>query len=150
MAIKVIPLTEQDKEDFKQIQREIAFLADCNHPNVVRYLVRMPDSRGKSIRTCTANRFVTNCDNSTFSCAVWLTSTTLKGMSTEQDTWIKDSPKCVRPADFLSSVVVASLSALERTAAVKFGGEAHIMQEGKHDSFSRHLFALARKQATGP
>ncbi|MEW5309707.1 MAG: hypothetical protein WDW38_001571 [Sanguina aurantia] len=38
VAIKVIPLTEQDKEDFKQIQREIAFLADCNHPNVVRYL----------------------------------------------------------------------------------------------------------------
>lgn len=40
VAIKVIPLTEQDKEDFKQIQKEIAFLADCNHPNVVRYLVR--------------------------------------------------------------------------------------------------------------
>lgn len=44
VAIKVIPLTEQDKEDFKQIQREIAFLADCNHPNVVRYLVRQSPS----------------------------------------------------------------------------------------------------------
>ncbi|KAG2441081.1 hypothetical protein HXX76_003934 [Chlamydomonas incerta] len=38
VAIKVIPVTEQDREEFKQIQREVAFLADCNHPNVVRYL----------------------------------------------------------------------------------------------------------------
>jgi hypothetical protein len=40
VAIKVIPVTDQDREELKQIQREIAFLADCNHPNVVRYLVR--------------------------------------------------------------------------------------------------------------
>ncbi|KXZ43163.1 hypothetical protein GPECTOR_99g798 [Gonium pectorale] len=38
VAIKVIPLTEADREEFRTIQREIAFLADCNHPNVVRYL----------------------------------------------------------------------------------------------------------------
>lgn len=40
VAIKVIPLTEQDKEDFASIQKEIAFLSDCNHPNIVKYLVR--------------------------------------------------------------------------------------------------------------
>ncbi|GIM11358.1 hypothetical protein Vretimale_14891, partial [Volvox reticuliferus] len=38
VAIKVIPVTEEDREEFKQIQREINFLAECNHPNVVRYL----------------------------------------------------------------------------------------------------------------
>ena len=45
VAIKVIPVTEQDREEFKQIQREVAFLADCNHPNVVRYLVRQAGGR---------------------------------------------------------------------------------------------------------
>lgn len=39
VAIKVIPLTEQDNEDFATIQKEIAFLSDCNHPNIVKYLV---------------------------------------------------------------------------------------------------------------
>ncbi|GFR47257.1 hypothetical protein Agub_g8944, partial [Astrephomene gubernaculifera] len=38
VAIKIIPVTDQDREEFKQIQREIAFLSGCNHPNVVRYL----------------------------------------------------------------------------------------------------------------
>ncbi|EFJ44650.1 MAP kinase [Volvox carteri f. nagariensis] len=38
VAIKVIPVTDQDREELTQIQKEIRFLADCNHPNVVRYL----------------------------------------------------------------------------------------------------------------
>lgn len=39
VAIKVIPVLEHDVEEFKSIQKEIAFLSDCNHPNVVHYLV---------------------------------------------------------------------------------------------------------------
>jgi serine/threonine-protein kinase 24/25/MST4 len=40
VAIKIISfLTENDAEDLKQIQKEIEYLADCNHPNIVKYLV---------------------------------------------------------------------------------------------------------------
>ena len=39
VAIKVISLADQPAEDFKQIEKEIEFLAACDHPNVVRYLV---------------------------------------------------------------------------------------------------------------
>lgn len=39
VAIKVIPLTDTDAEELKSIQKEIAFLAECNHPNIVRYYV---------------------------------------------------------------------------------------------------------------
>ncbi len=38
VAIKVIPVGEQD--DIAEIQKEIDMLKECNHPNVVRYLVR--------------------------------------------------------------------------------------------------------------
>ena len=37
VAIKVIPVGEQD--DIAEIQKEIDMLKECNHPNVVRYLV---------------------------------------------------------------------------------------------------------------
>ena len=39
VAIKVISLVDQPPEDFRLIEKEIEFLASCNHPNVVRYLV---------------------------------------------------------------------------------------------------------------
>lgn len=39
VAIKVILLVDQPPEDFQLIEKEIEFLASCNHPNVVRYLV---------------------------------------------------------------------------------------------------------------
>ncbi len=35
MAIKIIPLTEQD--EISSIQKEIGMLRECNHPNVVKY-----------------------------------------------------------------------------------------------------------------
>lgn len=35
VAVKIIPLTEQDEMD--SIQKEIAMLRDCNHPNIVQY-----------------------------------------------------------------------------------------------------------------
>lgn len=38
VAIKVIQLGEGDK--IADIQKEISMLSECNHPNVVRYLVR--------------------------------------------------------------------------------------------------------------
>jgi serine/threonine protein kinase len=37
VAVKVIPLTEQD--EISSIQREVAVLRECNHPNVVKYYV---------------------------------------------------------------------------------------------------------------
>ncbi len=37
MAIKVIQLGEGDK--IADIQKEISMLSECNHPNVVRYIV---------------------------------------------------------------------------------------------------------------
>lgn len=37
VAVKVIPLG--DKDEVAEIQKEIAMLKECNHPNVVRYLV---------------------------------------------------------------------------------------------------------------
>ncbi len=39
VAIKVIPLLDTDREELQAIQREIQFLAGCNHPNIVKYLV---------------------------------------------------------------------------------------------------------------
>jgi serine/threonine protein kinase len=41
VAIKIISLTENDLDDLKQIQKEIEYLADCNHPNIVKYLVSL-------------------------------------------------------------------------------------------------------------
>ena len=40
VAVKVIPLG--DKDEVAEIQKEIAMLKECNHPNVVQYLVRLP------------------------------------------------------------------------------------------------------------
>lgn len=39
MAIKVIQLGEGDK--IADIQKEISMLSECNHPNVVRYIVSL-------------------------------------------------------------------------------------------------------------
>ena len=39
VAIKVISLADSDQEDLEQIEKEIQFLRDCSHPNVVKYLV---------------------------------------------------------------------------------------------------------------
>jgi serine/threonine protein kinase len=41
VAIKIIPLTDTDADELAAIQREIQFLAGCNHPNIVKYLVRV-------------------------------------------------------------------------------------------------------------
>lgn len=38
VAVKVIPLGDSD--EVAEIQKEIAMLKECNHPNVVQYLVR--------------------------------------------------------------------------------------------------------------
>ena len=38
VAIKVIQLGEDDR--IMDIQKEISMLSECNHPNVVRYMVR--------------------------------------------------------------------------------------------------------------
>ncbi len=38
VAVKVIPLG--DKDEVLEIQKEIEMLKECNHANVVRYLVR--------------------------------------------------------------------------------------------------------------
>ncbi len=40
VAIKVIPVGEND--DIEEIQKEIDMLKECDHPNVVHYLVRLP------------------------------------------------------------------------------------------------------------
>lgn len=37
VAVKIIALTDRDREDMRRIQKEIQFLSDCNHPNIVRY-----------------------------------------------------------------------------------------------------------------
>lgn len=37
--MQVIPLGEQD--ELADIRKEIGFLAACDHPNIVRYLVRL-------------------------------------------------------------------------------------------------------------
>ena len=39
MAIKVIQLGEEDR--ITDIQKEISMLSECNHPNVVRYMVSL-------------------------------------------------------------------------------------------------------------
>ena len=51
VAIKVISLADQPAEDFKQIEKEIEFLAACDHPNVVRYLVS--EGRGDEVNAST-------------------------------------------------------------------------------------------------
>ena len=38
VAVKIIPVSEQD--EIAGIQREIAMLRECNHPNIVKYYVR--------------------------------------------------------------------------------------------------------------
>lgn len=54
VAIKIIPLTEQD--EMESIQKEIAMLRDCNHPNVVRYYGswRTADSLWIAMEYCAA------------------------------------------------------------------------------------------------
>jgi hypothetical protein len=37
VAVKVIALTDRERDDLRRIQKEIQFLSDCNHPNIVRY-----------------------------------------------------------------------------------------------------------------
>ena len=39
VAIKVISLADTPPEDFRLIEKEIEFLASCNHPNIVHYIV---------------------------------------------------------------------------------------------------------------
>eukprot|EP00983_Pelagomonas_calceolata_P123459 1161007-Pelagomonas_calceolata.AAC.5 len=39
VAIKIIPLTDTDPDELKTIQKEINFLSQCSHPNVVKYIV---------------------------------------------------------------------------------------------------------------
>ena len=43
VAIKVIQLGEEDR--ITDIQKEISMLSECNHPNVVRYMVRLGPCR---------------------------------------------------------------------------------------------------------
>lgn len=53
VAIKVIPVGEHD--DIGDIQKEIDMLKECDHPNVVRYLVPFPAphlSMGNTLHTC--------------------------------------------------------------------------------------------------
>ena len=52
VAIKIIPLTEQD--EMESIQKEIAMLRDCNHPNIVRYYGswRAPDALWIAMEYC--------------------------------------------------------------------------------------------------
>ncbi len=52
VAVKIIPLTEQDEMD--SIQKEIAMLRDCNHPNIVRYYGawRAPDALWIAMEYC--------------------------------------------------------------------------------------------------
>ncbi|KAL6765107.1 kinase-like domain-containing protein, partial [Haematococcus lacustris] len=38
VAIKVIPLTDSDPGELDSIRKEIQFLANCNHPNIVKYM----------------------------------------------------------------------------------------------------------------
>lgn len=40
VAVKIIPVTEQD--EIASIQKEIAMLRECSHPNIVKYYVRLP------------------------------------------------------------------------------------------------------------
>ena len=58
VAIKVIPVGEADDAD--DIQKEIDMLRDCDHPNIVRYLVcRCPACSRSVVHTCSrtiANR----------------------------------------------------------------------------------------------
>lgn len=37
VGVKIIALTDRHREDMRRIQKEIQFLSDCNHPNIVRY-----------------------------------------------------------------------------------------------------------------
>lgn len=39
VAVKVLPLLDTDSEELANIQKEIGFLATCDHPNVVKYKV---------------------------------------------------------------------------------------------------------------
>lgn len=52
VAIKMIPLTESD--EMESIQKEIAMLRDCNHPNIVKYYGswRAPDALWIAMEYC--------------------------------------------------------------------------------------------------
>jgi serine/threonine protein kinase len=53
VAIKIIPLLDQDDEEFAHLQKEIQLLSECNHPNVVRYYVSIPPHTHLS-RSCSS------------------------------------------------------------------------------------------------
>ena len=38
VAVKVLELGAADSDDVARIEREIAFMAECDHPNIVKYL----------------------------------------------------------------------------------------------------------------
>ena len=61
VAIKVISLADQPAEDFKQIEKEIEFLAACDHPNVVRYLVSEGGGGEGEVNTSTQTRLCATC-----------------------------------------------------------------------------------------
>lgn len=52
VAVKIIPLTDSDEID--SIQKEIAILRDCNHPNIVKYYgsCRAPDALWIAMEYC--------------------------------------------------------------------------------------------------
>lgn len=52
VAVKIIPLTDND--EIESIQKEIAILRDCNHPNIVKYYgsCRAPDALWIAMEYC--------------------------------------------------------------------------------------------------
>ena len=73
VAVKVIPLG--DKDEVLEIQKEIEMLKECNHPNVVRYLVCY-DAVSQYCLT-TASPEIGNNDSSLVACTISLCQYTL-------------------------------------------------------------------------
>ena len=74
VAVKVIPLG--DKDEVVEIQKEIEMLKECNHPNVVRYLVRFAAVSHYCLTTASPD--ADNKDRSLITCTVSLCKYTLK------------------------------------------------------------------------